>query len=94
MTRLTDPKNHYYSYLYAGLLIKEEMTQWKNAGFPIDNRPEVLATLFNIGFNHSIPKIEPETGGATFSINGYNYTFGGLAFDFYYSDQLTEDFPN
>lgn len=93
MARLTDPKNYYYSYLYAGLLLKEETTQWKNAGYPIDNRPEILATLFNIGFIHSIPNANPQTGGSVFTINGKNYTFGGLAFDFYYSNELSQDFP-
>ncbi|MDE2030726.1 MAG: hypothetical protein KGI58_00475 [Patescibacteria group bacterium] len=94
MNRLTDTKNHYYSYLYTGLLLKEEMTQWQNAGYPIDNRPEILATLFNIGFLHSKPNANPETGGSTFDINGRQYTFGGLAFDFYYSNQLLKEFPN
>jgi hypothetical protein len=94
MNRLIDPNNYYYSYLYTGLLLKEEMTQWKNAGYPIDNRPEILATLFNLGFAHSNPNANPQTGGATVTINGQNYTFGGIAFDFYYSNELTQDFPN
>lgn len=94
MTRLTDPKNHYYSYLYTGLFIKEVMAQWQNAGYPINNRPEIIATIFNIGFNHSNPKVEPQTGGTTFAINGYNYTFGGIAYEFYYSNELIQEFPN
>lgn len=94
MKRLTDPNNHYYSYLYTGLLLKEEMTQWNSAGYTIDNRPEILATLFNLGFAHSTPNANPQTGGATFVINGQNYTFGGLAFDFYYSNELSQEFPN
>ncbi len=92
MDRLTDSHNHYYSYLYTALLLKEEMTQWKNAGYPIDNRPEILATLFNIGFSHSNPNGEPQTGGATITINGEKYTFGSLAFSFYYSDKLLQVF--
>ena len=92
MSRLTDPKNHYYSYLYTALLLKEEMAQWQNAGYPINNRPEILATLFNIGFLHSNPNPEPETGGATITVNGKDYTFGGMAFSFYYSNELTQDF--
>ena len=94
MKRLTDPNKYYYSYLYTGLLLKEEMTQWKNDGYPIDNRPEILATLFNLGFAHSTPNPDPKTGGATITINKHNYTFGGLAFDFYYSNELTQYFPN
>jgi len=93
MNRLTDPNNHYYSYLYTALLLKEEETQWQNAGYPIDTRPEILATLFNLGFAHSNPNATPQVGGSTITINGQDYTFGGLAFDFYYSNQLTADFP-
>jgi hypothetical protein len=92
MDRLTDPNNHYYSYLYTALLLKEEMTQWQNAGYPINNRPEILATLFNIGFDHSNPNPEPETGGSTITINGKDYTFGNFAFNFYYSNELKEQF--
>ena len=92
MARLTDPKNHYYSYLYTALLLKEEMTQWENAGYPIDKRPEILATLFNIGFAHSNPNPAPQAGGAVISVNGQDYTFGSLAFSFYYSDELSKEF--
>jgi hypothetical protein len=94
MTRLTDPHNHYYSYLYTALLLKEEMAQWQRAGFPINNRPEILATLFNIGFSRSLPNAIPLTGGAPITINGEDYTFGSLAFSFYYSNELTQYFPN
>jgi hypothetical protein len=94
MQRLTDPNNHYYSYLYTGLFLKEIETQWNTAGHPLDNRPEVLATLFNLGFAHSIPKADPQVGGSTITINGHDYTFGALSYDFYYSNQLTSIFPN
>ena len=92
MDRLTDSHNHYYSYLYTALLLKEEMAQWKNAGYDISNRPEILATLFNIGFSHSNPNPNPETGGADITVNGEDYTFGSLAFSFYYSNQLNQYF--
>ncbi len=94
MTRLTDPKNHYYSYLYTGIFMREVMAQWQKAGFPINDRPEILATLFNIGFARSKPSAEPQTGGTTFAISGIDYTFGGIAYEFYYSDELIQDFPN
>jgi len=94
MKRLTDPNSYYYSYLYTGVLLKEEMVQWENAGYSINNRPEILATLFNLGFAHSIPNATPQTGGANITINGHDYTFGSLAFDFYYSNELTKEFPN
>lgn len=92
MTRLTDPHNHYYSYLYTALFLKEITAEWQKAGYPIDNRPEILATLFNIGFSHSKPNGDPQTGGATITVNGKNYTYGSMAFSFYYSDEMTQEF--
>ena len=92
LSRLTDTKSHYYSYLYTGLLLKQEMKQWKKAGYSIDNRPEILATLFNLGFAHSNPNANPQTGGAIITVNGKDYTFGSLAFDFYYSNELGQEF--
>jgi len=91
--RLTDYHNHYYSYLYTALYIKEYEAQWSRAGFPIDDRPEILATLFNIGFDHSHPNATPNVGGSTLTIEKRHYTFGGLAYEFYYSGALADDFP-
>lgn len=93
MMRLTDTKNHYYSYLYTALFLKQVMHQWENSLYPINDRPEVLATLFNLGFNKSIPKDNPEVGGSTVTINDRDYTFGGLSYEFYYSGELSEFFP-
>ncbi len=92
-TRMTDQHNHYYNYLYAGLALKEIETQWQKAGFPIDNRPDILSTLYNIGFEHSTPNANPQVGGAAIVINGVTYSFGGLAQQFYDSDLLTNLFP-
>lgn len=86
--RLTDPKNHYYSYLYTALFIKEIEAQWKNAGFPITDKPDIVATLFNIGFENSVPKANPETAGATITVGGMSYSFGSLAGSFYTSKEL------
>ncbi len=91
--RLTDEKNHYYSYLYGALIIKQIETQWEKAGFPIIYRPELVATLFNIGFNNSKPKENPSVGGSTISIEGVKYYFGSLAYEFYYSGDLINEFP-
>jgi hypothetical protein len=91
--RMTDSHNHYYNYLYAGLYLKEIETQWQKAGFPIDNRPDVLATLYNIGFEHSTPNANPQVGGAAIIINGVTYSFGDLASQFYNSNLLTDIFP-
>jgi hypothetical protein len=34
--------------------------QWKNTGHPIDNRPEILATLYQIDFDNARPKANPK----------------------------------
>jgi hypothetical protein len=91
--RLTDEHDRYYSYLYAALYIKELLTQWQNSGFPIDSRPEIIATLFNIGFTHSHPSANPQVGGVEIDIGTTTYSFGGLAGSFYYSNELTDIFP-
>ena len=93
LARFTDSHNHYYSYLYTAIYLKEIITQWQNASFSIDSRPEVLATLFNIGFIKSVPKFNPEVGGSIITINNIDYTFGGLAYEFYYSGELSDVFP-
>lgn len=93
MGRLTDSKNHYYSYMYTAMFLKQIMYQWEVAGYPVNDRPEVLATLFNLGFNKSEPKSNPEVGGSTITINDRDYTFGGLSYEFYYSGELSEIFP-
>lgn len=92
-TRLTDYKDRYYSYLYTALYIKELATSWKKAGFDISDRPEILATLFNIGFEHSKPNATPESGGAEININNTKYSFGRLAGEFYYSNELVDLYP-
>lgn len=91
--RMTDQHDHYWSYLYAGLYIKQIEEQWQRAGFPIDNNIAVLSTLYNIGFANSKPKNDPQVGGAAITIEGATYSFGGLAEDFYESDLLIDIFP-
>ncbi len=92
-SRLTNNKNHYYSYLYAALSIRQINEQWKKSGFDISHRPEVLATLFNLGYEISKPKENPSVGGSKITVNDKVYTFGSLAFEFYYSGELEESFP-
>ncbi len=91
--RLTDNKTHYYSYLYGSLIIKQLQVQWQRAGYSLEYRPEIIATLFNIGFHHSEPKKDPKVGGSTIEIDGEKYYFGSLAFEFYYSGELSNEFP-
>lgn len=93
LVRLTDPKDHYYSYFYTGIFLKQIMHQWQEAGYPIEDRPEVLATLFNLGFYKSVPKENPSVGGSNITINDREYTFGGLAYEFYYSGELSDILP-
>lgn len=90
--RLTDEHNHYYSYLYTALFIREIESQWSREGFDISNRPEILATIFNLGFDKSIPKSNPETAGSIIEIGGEKISFGRLAYEFYYSGELIDIF--
>ncbi len=92
-TRMTDQHDHYYSYLYAGLYLKEIETQWKSAGFDISNRPEILSTLYNIGFAGSKPNASPQSGGAAITLGDKTYSFGALAAQFYNSSELLDEFP-
>jgi len=91
--RLVDLNNHYYSYFYSAIYLKQLMTQWQKMGYDIGDRPEILATLFNLGFDKSVPKAEPQVGGAEIEIDGQKYSFGGLAWQFYYSGELINLFP-
>lgn len=91
--RLVNYRNYYYSFLYAAIIIKQFSTQWKNAGYDISNRPEILITLFNVGFPQSKPGPNPQVGGSRVEINGVRYSFGALGYEFYYSGELYNVFP-
>lgn len=91
--RLVNYRNHYYSYLYAAVILKQVKQQWKKCGYDISDRPEILATLFNVGYEWSKPKPNPSVGGSHIEINGKSYTFGALAYEFYYSGEMAEVFP-
>ena len=93
LRRLVQFDNHYYSYLYTALFIRQIKMQWERAGFPIDDRPEIFASLFNLGYNKSKPKKYPSVGGSEFKIRDQQHTFGAVAFDFYYSGELCDLFP-
>jgi hypothetical protein len=90
--RLTS-NDHYYDYLYVGLFIREIETQWLKKGYDISERPDVVTTLYNIGFAHSQPKADPQMGGATVEVGGQAYSFGELGTLFYNSSQLNSVFP-
>lgn len=91
--RLIQGGDHFYCYLYTGFMLRQFYAQWERAGYDISHRPEALATLFNIGFQKSKPKANPEAGGSSFKVAGKEYTFGGLCFEFYYSGELMDEFP-
>jgi len=93
MNRITNSKDPYYSYLYAGLYMKEIIAQWNKAGYDISNRPEILATLYNLGFYYSVPKENPSVGGTIININDTDYTFGDIAYEFFYSGELSDIYP-
>ena len=91
--RLVNYKNHFWSYMYAALIIKQIDMQWKRAGYSISDRPEILITLYNVGFAQSIPNSNPKVGGSHVNINGINYSFGSLGYEFYYSGEMAKVFP-
>ncbi len=91
--RLVDYRNHYYSYLYAAIIMRQVREQWRKAGYDISERPEILATLFNVGFESSKPGPSPRVGGSRITIKEKSYTFGALAYEFYYSGEMLKEFP-
>ena len=91
--RLVDYRNHLYSYLYTACILHQTKMQWERAGYDISDRPDILFTLFNVGFAQSVPKPDPVCGGSHIKIQDRVYTFGAIGFDFYYSGELAEDFP-
>lgn len=91
--KMTDQHDHYWSYLYAGLYLKQVETQWKNAGFDISDKSDIISTLYNVGFTNSKPNKNPQSGGAEIKINDISYSFGSLAKEFYNSNELLDEFP-
>lgn len=91
--RLTDYHNHLYSYIYTGCILKQTMLQWQRSGYDISDRPDILFTLFNLGFQASKPGPSPRCGGSTIEVCGERYTFGVIGNDFYFSGELAEHFP-
>ena len=93
VNRLVDYHNHLYSYIYTGCILHQTMIQWQRAGYDISNRPDILFTLFNVGFSQSQPKPDPRCGGSHIKIAGKVYTFGAIGFDFFFSGELSIEFP-
>lgn len=91
--RLTDAHNHYYAFLYTAIFLQEISANWAHNGVNISNNTGVLITLFNLGFEKSVPKTDPKVGGATITIDETNYAYGELGELFYQSDELADVFP-
>lgn len=91
--RIIDENDHTYSYLYSALYIAQIEKQWRDSGFSLNNRPDILATLFNLGFDKSKPSANPSSGGAKIEFNNLSWSFGELSSLFYYSDEMIELFP-
>ena len=91
--RIINEENQYYSYLYTAIYIKQILSYWEKSGFSINQKPGIIATLYNIGFKNSTPKIDPQTGGSIIILNNKEYNFGELAQSVYSSNELTNDFP-
>ncbi|MBP5548401.1 MAG: hypothetical protein J6X58_05900 [Bacteroidales bacterium] len=91
--RLVDYRNHLYSYIYTGCILHQTMLQWRRAGYDISDRPDILCTLFNVGFSQSHPHGAPRCGGSHINVDGRSYTFGAIGFDFYYSGDMANAFP-
>jgi hypothetical protein len=79
--------------LYTAFFLRQFQTHWERAGFTLSNRPEILGTLFNLGYQKSKPKKNPSVGGSNFIVGDKEYTFGGLCYEFYYSGELQDLFP-
>ena len=91
--RLTNYRNHLYSYIYTGCILHQTMLQWRRSGYDIVNRPDILFTLFNLGFAASKPGPDPQCGGSHIRVHDEVYTFGVICNDFYFSGELAEQFP-
>ena len=51
--RLIKGGDHFYSYLYTAFLIRQYQAHWQRAGYDLSYRPEIVGTLFNLGFEKS-----------------------------------------
>ncbi len=61
---------------FVAAMIAQIQSHWKNAGYDISSKPEILGTLYNLGFEKSKPKAHPKSGGTENYIFGENMRFG------------------
>jgi hypothetical protein len=76
---LLEPEN---SLALAALMLAILDEQWRVAGHPIHDRPEILATLYNLGYERSEPKPDPQPND-----------FGRRVAAFMQTDQCRRLFP-
>lgn len=76
--RLTRNDSYYYQYLYTWLEIKMIKKQWANAGFDISSRVWLIATIYNLGLEKSIPKSDPDVWWALVQLNWDSWWFWEL----------------
>ncbi|GHW02702.1 hypothetical protein AGMMS50249_4880 [candidate division SR1 bacterium] len=72
---------------YATQLVRNILHRWQLSGYDL-TPPEyagIVCTLYNMG-NHpkKEPHSDPQIGGSIISINGYDYTYGGLSQGVYF----------
>ncbi len=91
--RLIRRDDHFYSYFYTAMFLRQFQAQWEKQGYTLSNRPEILGTLYNLGYQKSKPGKNPQVGGSNFIVGDHDYTFGGLCYEFYYSGELQDLFP-
>ncbi len=85
--------NHLWSYRYAALCLRCIRAQWAEAGVDLSQRPEILMTIYNLGMNKCPPRQNPQAGGAIFSLEEIEYTFGSFAWEFYWSGRAYPELP-
>jgi len=92
--RLTDAKDHYYSYLYTGALPPRNHGAMGTGRIrprrPSRNRDDALQP----GLPELAPKREPPSRRATITTGGKAYPFGVLGGLFYRSNELRDVFPS
>lgn len=66
--RLMKGGDHFYSYLYTAFFLRQFQSHWEKEGYTLAYRPEILGTLYNLGFQKSKPKKNPSVGGSTFKV--------------------------
>ncbi len=92
--RLDDRDDHRWAYLYAAACLSAIQRRWQaEAGIDLTYRPEILLTIYNIGFHKCPPHAQPQPGGAVFKLGSTEYTFGTFAWEFYWSGRALQELP-